>query len=73
MATIDDVNSNLLSLVKNVGLVLQAIQTTFPGQFVAVPATSTSAGVAGQFAYSTTFFYLCVGPSTWRRVALSTF
>lgn len=73
MATIDDVNSNLLSLVKNVGLVLQAIQTTFPGQFVAVPATSASAGVAGQFAYSATFLYICVGPSTWRRVALSTF
>jgi hypothetical protein len=39
MATLDDVNSNLLSLVNNVGQVLKAIQTIFPQQ----TGTSTTA------------------------------
>lgn len=73
MATLDDVNSNLLSLVQNVGLVLRAIQGAFPGQFVAVPATSASAGLPGQFSYNANFLYLCVATNSWRRIALSTF
>jgi hypothetical protein len=73
MATLDDVNSNLLSLVNNVGQVLKAIQQTFPGQFVAVPATSSSAGIPGQFSYNASFLYLCVASNSWRRIALSTF
>jgi hypothetical protein len=73
MATLDDINSNLLSLVNNLGQVLKSLQTTFPGQFVAAPATSTSPGVPNQVAYSTTFLYLCVAPNSWRRIALATF
>lgn len=73
MATLDDVNSNLLSLVNNVGRVLQSIQQTFPGQFVGVPAASSSAGVPGQFSYDANFLYLCVSSNSWRRIALSTF
>lgn len=73
MATLDDINSNLLSLVNNVGQVLKAVQTTFPGQFVAVPATSSSTGIPGQFSYNASFFYLCVASNSWRRIALATF
>jgi hypothetical protein len=38
---------------------------------VAAPASATAAGVAGQIAYDASFFYVCVAPNTWRRVALS--
>lgn len=39
--------------------------------FVTPPATATSAGVAGQVSYDASFFYVCVAPSTWRRVAIA--
>jgi hypothetical protein len=41
------------------------------GPWVAVPATATSAGVAGQVAYAAGFLYVCVATNTWRRTALS--
>lgn len=69
----DNINSNLLSLVKNVGLLLQTIQTTFPGQFVPAPATATSPGTTNQVAYDATHFYICIGPSRWVRATLATF
>lgn len=49
-----------------------AINSKFP-DWVAVPATATSAGNAGQVAYDATHFYVCVAPSVWVRVALATF
>jgi hypothetical protein len=73
VATLDDINSNLLSLVNNLGQVLKSIQTTFPGQFVAVPATSTSPGIPNQVAYDATHLYICIGPSKWVRATLATF
>lgn len=42
-------------------------------QIVAVPASATSVGLAGEVAYNTSFFYVCVAANTWRRVALVTF
>jgi hypothetical protein len=42
------------------------------GPWVAVPATATSTGVAGQVAYASGFLYVCVATNTWRRTALST-
>lgn len=39
--------------------------------WVAVPATATSAGTAGQRAYDANFLYICVATNTWRRVALA--
>lgn len=36
-----------------------------------VPASSTDPGVRGQFAGDSGFIYLCVGPNTWKRAALS--
>jgi len=37
------------------------------------PATSASAGTAGQYAYDSSYFYICVATNTWRRVAIATF
>lgn len=36
------------------------------------PATSSSAGLAGEFAWSSTHIYVCVATNTWKRAALST-
>lgn len=52
--------------------VQQAIKTKFP-DWVSVPATASSPGTAGQVAYDSAHFYVCVAPSTWVRVSLSTF
>lgn len=39
---------------------------------VAVPASATSAGVAGQRAYDSSYVYVCTATNTWKRAALST-
>lgn len=38
--------------------------------WVAAPATSASAGSAGNIAYDASYFYVCVAANTWRRVAI---
>jgi len=38
---------------------------------VAVPATKTAAGKAGQIAYAAGFVYVCVADSKWQRAALA--
>lgn len=50
----------------------QSVNNKFPN-WVAVPATATSTGVAGQVAYSTTHFYICVSANLWRRVSIGAF
>lgn len=52
--------------------VAQAVRETFPN-WVDVPGSASASGTAGQVAYSTTHFYLCVQANTWKRVAVSTF
>ena len=37
-----------------------------------VPATATSTGQAGDIAWNSDFFYVCVAANTWKRAALST-
>lgn len=37
-----------------------------------VPTTIGSAGIAGEIAWSSTHFYVCVATNSWKRVALST-
>lgn len=37
-----------------------------------VPATAGSTGTAGQTAYATGFFYVCIATNTWERVAIAT-
>lgn len=46
--------------------------TTFPN-WVTVPATATSTGVAGQVAYDATHIYVCVATNVWVRATLATF
>lgn len=36
------------------------------------PATSASAGVAGQILFDSSFAYFCVAANTWLRVAIAT-
>jgi hypothetical protein len=36
-----------------------------------VPSKATSSGTAGDMAYDTTYFYVCVASNTWKRTALS--
>ena len=45
----------------------------FNAQMVPTPATDTSIGVPGQFAYDTSYLYICIAPNTWKRTAISTF
>jgi hypothetical protein len=40
------------------------------GPWVAVPASATATGTAGQLAYASGFLYVCVATNTWRRTAL---
>ena len=39
---------------------------------VAAPAAANSTGVAGQFAYDSSFVYVCVATNTWKKVAIAT-
>ncbi len=38
-----------------------------------IPTTSSSAGIKGQVAWSTTYFYICIDTNTWRRASLASF
>lgn len=40
-------------------------------QLVTAPSTSSSAGKPGMFAYDSSYLYVCVDNSTWKRLALS--
>jgi len=46
---------------------------TTVGLRVAAPATSSSACVAGTWAASSSYYYVCVSTNTWMRAALSSF
>lgn len=37
------------------------------------PATSVSAGVAGQITYDANFLYICIATNTWKRLPLNAF
>jgi hypothetical protein len=62
---------------QTVGVNINSSQITDLGagvpQLVAAPATSSSAGVAGQIAFDATHIYVCVAPNTWVRATLATF
>lgn len=66
-----DANVGLDLQTKGTGAVMAngvpvATQPTTP------PATATSAGVAGQIAYDSNYFYQCIATNTWVRAAMST-
>lgn len=58
------------NLNANIALLTAAIKNP---TWVNVPATATSPGIAGQVAYQSGFFYVCVANNVWQRVALVTF
>jgi hypothetical protein len=72
-ANLQNLASIQLQGVKNIGLLIQAFQTSFPGQFVLKPANSTAVGTPNQVAYDATHFYVCVATNTWVRATLATF
>ena len=39
---------------------------------VTAPASAGATGTAGQVAYDTSFFYVCIATNTWKRVAIAT-
>ncbi len=41
-------------------------------EWVAAPATASDTGVAGEVAYDSDYFYVCVATDTWKRTALVT-
>lgn len=45
---------------------------TSPAKSGSVPATATSAGIAGQIAFDASFVYVCIATDSWKRAALST-
>jgi hypothetical protein len=46
-----------------------AYQDTAP---VAAPASTSAAGLPGQIAYDSSYFYVCTAVNTWKRVAIAT-
>lgn len=42
------------------------------GRRVDVPATAAAQGRAGDYAYDTSYFYICVSLNTWQRTATAT-
>lgn len=43
-----------------------------PARRVGVPASAAANGVVGDYAYDTSYFYICVAANTWQRVATAT-
>lgn len=68
-----DLNTTQQQGVKNLGLLIQAIVTRFPGQFSPAPANATALGTPNQVAYDATHFYVCIATNTWVRATLATF
>lgn len=38
---------------------------------ISAPSSSTDAGIPGQTAYDSSYFYVCISPNTWKRFQLS--
>jgi hypothetical protein len=59
--------TSLDTLVSSVDLRLAVVE----GRRVTVPTNATSTGVAGSYAYNTSYLYICVATNTWKRVAIT--
>lgn len=72
----DQTSSQLVTVGQNLVVALNNLNNTvgetFP-QFVSAPASATADGVAGNVAFDTSYFYVCVSSNVWKRVTLSTF
>ena len=69
---LQNLNVTQQSAVRYLGLLIQAIQQTFPN-FVPPPATATSPGTPNQVAFDATHFYVCIATNQWVRTTLATF
>lgn len=65
-------DQSVLSVAQAVNNLERTVNAKFP-DWVAVPASASASGVAGQVAYASGFFYVCVSSNTWQRVAIATF
>ena len=63
-------DENLNRVQDSISTVLDQIQNA---TFARVPATATASGSPGQFAYDTSYLYICIATNTWMRVAIATF
>lgn len=63
------VTSGSTKLVRS-GAVYNAVATR--AELVSAPASAGATGTAGQVAYESGWFYVCVATDTWQRVALAT-
>lgn len=65
----------IITVLQNVVKAINGLEQTTGQQqiipFVAAPATATSAGVAGNMAYDSSYFYICTATNTWKRVAIA--
>lgn len=61
-----DLGGNEITNITNTGTIFSA------AQFVAVPATASSAGIPNQIAYDSTHFYVCIATNTWIRATFAT-
>ena len=73
-ADLDTINSTQAQGVQYLGLIYLVLKAVSAfSNFVAAPATATSAGTPGQVAFDATHFYCCIATNTWTRVAMATF
>ena len=57
--------------VQNIAQILSGLVGNLKGNFwVAAPVHNTSTGIAGQIAYDSGFFYVCISSNSWARVAI---
>ncbi len=60
----------LRKLVWNTWLLAGGNSPVGPVVWVAAPASSSSAGTAGQIAFDSSYLYVCVAANTWRRTPI---
>jgi hypothetical protein len=62
-----------IQVIQTSGQNIVTADTTVVGLRVSVPPSSSSACVAGSWAASSSFYYICASTNTWVRTALSSF
>ncbi len=61
-------------ITETAGVSIVSADPSLVGLRVLTPPTSSGAGCSvGQFSFDNSFYYLCIGANTWKRVALSSF
>lgn len=77
------VQEEIANVIEEAGLTLKTASTETQTQLKAAmdilyvaranaPATAASSGTAGQFAYDSSYIYVCIATDTWERVGIAT-